>query len=149
MVLSDRLTGGSLNFFHFMLDLDQGPCAIKRLRGCGCGNEYLAVTPEGDVYPCHQFIGLPQWRMGNVCEDTLDTEKKAYFAGKTIYAKPDCMECWAKFYCSGGCNANNYRYEGDVCKAHRLTCEMEKKRLECAVAIKAATLAAAVKEERA
>lgn len=139
-VLDHRLKKTGLNFFHFMLDLSQGPCAIKRLRGCGCGNEYLAVTPDGDVYPCHQFVGMDQWKMGNVFDGTLDQDKKAYFAASTVYEKPDCLECWAKFYCSGGCNANNFRYEGDVRKAHTLSCEMERKRLECAIGIKAAQL---------
>lgn len=140
LLLEERRTGGTLNFFHFMLDLSQGPCAIKRLRGCGCGNEYLAITPDGEVYPCHQFIGMEEWRMGSVWEEGLDGEKKAYFADTTIYQKPECMECWAKFFCSGGCNANNCRYEGDIRKPHRMSCEMEKKRLECAIAIQAARL---------
>ena len=140
IILDHRLRKTGLNFFHFMLDLSQGPCAIKRLRGCGCGNEYVAVTPDGDVYPCHQFVGMEQWRMGNVFDGTLDKDKKAYFAASTIYQKPDCRQCWAKFYCSGGCNANNFRYEGDVRKAHTLSCEMERKRLECAIGIKAAQL---------
>jgi len=140
ILLKERKSGGGLNFFHFMIDLAQGPCAIKRLRGCGCGNEYLAVTPEGDVYPCHQFTGQEAWKMGSIYGGTLDINKKAYFARCTVYQKPDCRECWAKFYCSGGCGANNYIYEGDVCKAHTLSCEMEKKRLECAIAIKAAQM---------
>ena len=140
ILLKDRRDGGSLNFFHYMLDLTQGPCAIKRLRGCGSGNEYLAITPEGDVYPCHQFIGMKEWKMGSVWDDTLDAEKKAYFAACTVYEKPGCKDCWAKYYCSGGCNANNYQYEGDVLRPHGLSCEMEKKRLECAIALKAAQL---------
>lgn len=130
--------GKSINFFHFMIDLDQGPCAIKRLRGCGCGNEYVAVTPDGDIYPCHQFVGQEKWKMGNLHDDTFDFAKKAYFAATTVYDKPDCKKCWAKFYCSGGCNANNMQYMGDVLKSHHLSCELEKKRLECAIMIKAA-----------
>lgn len=130
--------GKSINFFHFMIDLDQGPCAIKRLRGCGCGNEYVAVTPDGDIYPCHQFVGQEEWKMGNLHDNTFDFAKKTYFAATTVYNKPDCRQCWAKFYCSGGCNANNMQYMGDVLKSHKLSCELEKKRLECAIMIKAA-----------
>ena len=121
-----------------MLDLDQGPCAIKRLRGCGCGNEYVAVTPDGDIYPCHQFVGMKEWKMGNLHEGTFDFKLKDYFSQTTVYNKHDCKECWAKFYCSGGCNANNLQYAGDVLKSHKLSCELEKKRLECAIMIKAA-----------
>ena len=138
LILSDHLRGGELNFFHFMVDLTQGPCAIKRLRGCGCGNEYLAVTPTGDIYPCHQFVGMDKWLMGNVHEGSFDFDMKKYFARSTIYQKSECMRCWARFYCSGGCGANNFRYEKNICKPHRLSCEMEKKRLECAIALSAA-----------
>ena len=128
------------NFFHFMLDLDQGPCAIKRLRGCGCGNEYVAITPDGDIYPCHQFVGHEEYKMGNLHDGTFNNDIKASFANTHIYTKPDCVKCWAKFYCSGGCNANNYIYEGDVHKAYKISCEMEKKRLECAIMLKAKKL---------
>ena len=136
-ILDYEKTGKKFNFFHFMLDLDQGPCAIKRLRGCGCGNEYVAITPDGDIYPCHQFVGMEEWKMGNLEEGTFDQAKKANFAKAHIYTKPDCRECWARFYCSGGCNANNYQYAGDIRKAHKLSCEIEKKRLECAIVMKA------------
>ena len=125
------------NFFHFMLDLDQGPCAIKRLRGCGCGNEYVDVTPDGDIYPCYQFVGNEDFKMGNLAENTFNEEIKDYFAKTHIYSKPECLKCWARFYCSGGCNANNYIYEGDVHNAHKISCEMQKKRLECAIMLKA------------
>lgn len=132
-------TPEDFNFFHFMMDLDQGPCAIKRLRGCGCGNEYVAVTPDGDVYPCHQFVGHDEWKMGNVFDLSIDLEKKDLFAATTVYQKEDCKNCWAKFYCSGGCNANSMQYQGDIRKPHTLSCKMEKKRVECAIMIKAAT----------
>lgn len=138
MLLQRRKDGKKINFFHFMLDLDQGPCAIKRLRGCGCGNEYAAVDPEGGVYPCHQFVGQPQWQMGNVLTGEYDLEQKARFARSTVYSKENCRTCWAKFYCSGGCNANNQQYEGDILRSHKLSCELEKKRLECAIMMKAA-----------
>lgn len=137
-LIEKKKTGEGFNFFHFMLDLDQGPCAIKRLRGCGCGNEYVAVTPDGDIYPCHQFVGMEEWKMGSVLDDTFDLKRKDYFAKANIYGKEDCKNCWAKFYCSGGCNANNLQYAGDVLKPHKLSCELEKTRLECAIMIKAA-----------
>ena len=130
--------GKGFDFFHFMVDLDQGPCAIKRLRGCSCGNEYVAVTPTGDIYPCHQFVGKSEWKMGNVLDNTLDEDMKDRFALTNVYSKPECRNCWAKFYCSGGCNANNMQYEGDILKPHTISCKLEKKRLECAVMIKAA-----------
>ncbi|MGI5959467.1 MAG: thioether cross-link-forming SCIFF peptide maturase [Massiliimalia sp.] len=133
-----KKAGKGFNFFHFMIDLNQGPCAIKRLRGCGCGNEYVAVTPEGDVYPCHQFVGMEDWKMGSVQDLSVDFKKKDYFAKTNVYTKEDCKTCWAKFYCSGGCNANSLQYAGDVRKSHRISCELEKKRLECAIMIKAA-----------
>ena len=133
-----KKAGKGFNFFHFMIDLDQGPCAIKRLRGCGCGNEYVAVTPDGDIYPCHQFVGMEEWKMGNLYDGSFDTQRKEYFARANIYGKKECGKCWAKFYCSGGCNANNFQYAGDVLKPYQLACELEKKRLECAIMIKAA-----------
>ena len=137
-LIERKKQGKGINFFHFMIDLDQGPCAIKRLRGCGCGNEYLAITPEGDIFPCHQFVGEDQWKMGNVLTGEFNTELKDRFSKTSVYHKPDCKKCWAKFYCSGGCNANNWQYEGDILKSHKIACELEKKRLECAIMIKAA-----------
>lgn len=136
-IIENEKKGGKFNFFHFMLDLDQGPCAIKRLRGCGCGNDYIAITPDGDIYPCHQFVGIDEYKMGNIDEGTFDQEMKADFARAHVYSKEDCKKCWAKFYCSGGCNANNYQYMGDIRKAHKLSCQLEKKRLECAIMMKA------------
>ena len=145
-ILADKLQkvyeeGKFVNFFHFMIDLDQGPCAIKRLRGCGCGNEYVAITPDGDIYPCHQFVGIEKFKMGNLDNGTFDLDMKAYFAASHIYSKPECKKCWAKFYCSGGCNANNFLYEGDIHNAHKLSCEIQKKRLECSIMLKALRLA--------
>ncbi len=137
-IIASRRRGDRYNFFHFMIDLNQGPCAIKRLRGCGCGNEYVAVTPQGDIYPCHQFVGMEQFRMGNLNDGTFDTEMKLDFAKANVYSKENCRDCWAKFYCSGGCNANNYQYEGDIRRSHKTSCALEKKRLECAIMIKAA-----------
>ncbi len=136
-ILDNEKKGGKFNFFHFMIDLDQGPCAIKRLRGCGCGNDYVAITPDGDIFPCHQFVGMDEYKMGNIDEGTFNQEMKADFANCHVYSKPECRKCWAKFYCSGGCNANNYQYMGDVRSAHKISCELEKKRLECAIMLKA------------
>ena len=135
-VMANR-TENKFNFFHFMVDLDQGPCAIKRLRGCGCGNDYVAVDPHGDIYPCHQFVGIEQWKMGNLYDGAFNDEIKSYFAKTHVYSKEGCSDCWAKFFCSGGCNANSFIYEGDVHKPHKLSCEMQKKRLECALALAA------------
>lgn len=129
--------GADFNFFHFMIDLQQGPCAIKRLRGCGCGNEYVAVTPDGDVFPCHQFVGIDEWKMGNIFDGKINADIKDYFAKTHIYSKKGCSDCWARFYCSGGCNANSFLYEGDVQIPHTLACEMQKKRIECGIALNA------------
>jgi uncharacterized protein len=136
-LLAQDKAGKHFNFFHFMIDLNQGPCAVKRLRGCGCGNEYVAITPDGDIYPCHQFVGMEEYKMGNLEEGTFNREMQADFAKAHIYNKPNCRECWARFYCSGGCNANNYQYMGDILKSHTLSCEFEKKRVECAIMIQA------------
>lgn len=126
------------NFFHFMIDLDQGPCVIKRLRGCSCGNEYVAVDPDGSIYPCHQFVGKEEWKMGNVFDGELSDEIRNKFSKCNIFSKDECSKCWAKFYCSGGCNANGLHYAGSIYKPFKLACEMEKKRVECAIMIKAA-----------
>ena len=137
-IIARKKEGRGFNFFHFMIDLNQGPCAIKRLRGCSCGNEYVAVTPEGDIFPCHQFVGEDEWKMGNVLDGSYDMERKNMFALANVYSKEQCKNCWAKFYCSGGCNANNWQYEGDIHKPHSIACALEQKRLECAVMIQAA-----------
>ena len=128
-----RKNGKHINFFHFMIDLDQGPCVIKRLRGCGSGNEYVAITPDGDIYPCHQFVGHEEYCMGNLEQGTFNIDIKKEFAGAHVYSKPTCRDCWAKFYCSGGCNANNYIYNGDIHDAYELSCKIMRKRLECAI----------------
>lgn len=138
LVIERAKEGRPFDFFHFMVDLNQGPCAIKRLRGCSCGNEYVAVTPSGDIYPCHQFVGREEWKMGSVLDRSLNEELKTRFALTNVYTKPECKNCWAKFYCSGGCNANNMEYEGDIRSPHKVSCALEQKRLECAVMIQAA-----------
>jgi len=137
-IIEDRKSGGYFNFFHFMIDLEGGPCAIKRVKGCGCGNEYVAIAANGDIYPCHQFVGLPGKKMGNIHDGSFDLKMKSEFAAADIFSKRDCQKCWAKFYCSGGCNANNFIYRGDILKPYEIACEMERKRVECAVMIKAA-----------
>ena len=130
--------GKGFNFFHFMIDLDQGPCAIKRLRGCGCGNEYVAVTPDGDIYPCHQFVGEEEYLMGNVDEGITKPEIQKEFGGCNVYTKKDCKDCFARFYCSGGCAANAYHFQGDIKGNYAIGCELQRKRVECAIMIKAA-----------
>ena len=138
IIIEKRKKGEGFNFFHFMVDLDQGPCAIKRLRGCSCGNEYVAVDPDGSIYPCHQFVGKDEWKMGNVYDGELNEEIRDVFAKCNIYTKEGCKDCWCKFFCSGGCNANGLQYAGSVYKPFSLACEMERKRIECAIMIKAA-----------
>lgn len=130
--------GNGFNFFHFMIDLEQGPCAVKRLKGCGSGSEYVAITPEGDIYPCHQFVGMEEFKMGNV-NDGFEVRKEVVdrFKGSNINSKEQCRSCWAKFYCSGGCAANAYQFNGDIDKPYGIACELEKKRVECALWIKA------------
>lgn len=137
-IIKRRKNKEFFNFFHFMIDLNQGPCAIKRLRGCGCGNEYIAVTPTGDIFPCHQFVGNDEWKMGNLNDKTFNSKMKKTFSKTNIYTKTKCKDCWAKFYCSGGCNANNWQYEKDILTPHSISCELEKKRLECAIMIQVA-----------
>ncbi|EFI42246.1 thioether cross-link-forming SCIFF peptide maturase [Peptoniphilus sp. oral taxon 386] len=122
-------------FFHFMIDLTQGPCIIKRTVGCGAGSEYVAVTPEGDIYPCHQFVGEEQFKLGNVDEGILNTELRDNFKCSNVFTKEDCYECWARYYCSGGCHANAYYANNDLKKPYKIGCEMEKKRIECAISI--------------
>ncbi|MEG1577225.1 MAG: thioether cross-link-forming SCIFF peptide maturase [Oscillospiraceae bacterium] len=136
--LAEELKGrDDINFFHFNVDLAQGPCVIKRMRGCGAGCEYVAVTPEGDLYPCHQFVGNAEYKLGNVFEGTFDHTLSDKFAELNIYTREDCKTCWARFYCSGGCSASNLLVNGDIKKPHHVGCELEKKRLECAIALRA------------
>lgn len=126
-----------VNFFHFNVDLSQGPCVIKRLRGCGAGCEYVAITPEGDIYPCHQFVGNEEYKLGNLYEDTFNMDLSHRFGELNVYTRPDCQQCWARFYCSGGCSASNLLVNGDIKIPNRFGCDMQRKRLECAIAMKA------------
>lgn len=130
--------GKEFNFFHFMIDLEGGPCVAKRLSGCGSGTEYLAVTPAGDLYPCHQFVGEQQFCMGNVWEGVKAREIREEFRGCNVYSKEKCRDCFAKFYCSGGCAANSYHFHGTIHDAYDIGCQLQKKRVECAIMIKAA-----------
>ena len=127
------------NFFHFMIDLTGGPCVYKRLSGCGSGTEYLAVTPWGDLYPCHQFVGNEKFLMGNVWDGVKNEELRDEFKCCNVYAKEKCQKCFAKFYCSGGCAANSYNFHGSINDAYDIGCELQRKRVECAIMIKAAT----------
>lgn len=130
--------GRPFNFFHFMIDLEGGPCVYKRLSGCGSGTEYLAVTPWGDLYPCHQFVGNEDFLMGNVRDGVTAVDIRDEFKSCNVYAKEKCRTCFARFYCSGGCAANSYNFHGSITDAYDLGCELQKKRIECAIMIKAA-----------
>ena len=136
--LKRRKEGKGFNFFHFMIDLTGGPCVYKRLSGCGSGTEYLAVTPWGDFYPCHQFVGEEQYLMGNVDEGITKPEIQKEFGGCNVYTKKDCKDCFARFYCSGGCQSNNFAFNGDMNIPYEIGCKMQKKRIECAIMIRAA-----------
>ena len=133
-----KKAGNGFNFFHFNIDLTQGPCVAKRLSGCGSGTEYLAVTPWGDLYPCHQFVGQEQFLLGTVDTGITNTEVRDEFKLCNVYAKEKCRNCFARFYCSGGCAANSWNYDGSITGAYDIGCEMQKKRIECAIMIKAA-----------
>lgn len=131
-----RKAGKPFNFFHFMVDLHQGPCVSKRLAGCGSGSEYVAVIPNGDIYPCHQFVGMDEFKMGSVFNGEVDRKDlQETFQQINVYSKEDCRECWAKFYCSGGCAANSQQYAGNLYGTYKVGCELEKKRVECALYI--------------
>lgn len=129
--------GNNFKFYHFAMDINGGPCVYKRISGCGAGHEYVAVTPEGDIYPCHQFVGNESFKMGSVFGGDIDQEHVKLFKNGHIYNKPKCMECWARFYCSGGCQANNYNFNKDIHVPYEVGCEMMKKRIECSIALRA------------
>lgn len=139
-MLERKKNDKDFNFFHFNIDLTQGPCAHKRLAGCGTGTEYLAATPNGDLYPCHQFVGMDAFKMGTVFDGVTRTDISDQFAKCHVYTKPKCIDCWAKFYCSGGCAANSYNLENDIHDVYEIGCELQKKRIECAIGIQAELL---------
>lgn len=142
----DRLTeaylrrhreGRGFFFFHFNMDLSNGPCVAKRLAGCGAGHEYYAVAENGDLYPCHQFVGRKKYKLGNVYDGVQDTELPRYFRESHVLNKETCKDCWARFFCSGGCHANADLFHGDIRKPYEVGCEIQKKRLECAILVQA------------
>lgn len=137
-MLKRKKEGRGFNFFHYMIDLSGGPCVYKRLSGCGSGTEYLAVTPWGDLYPCHQFVGEEEFCLGNVDDGIVNTEMRDTFKLCNVYAKEECRNCFAKFYCSGGCAANAYHCHQDINKPYEIGCELQKKRVECAIMLQAA-----------
>lgn len=139
-MIERRKNGQKFNFFHFMIDLQGGPCVAKRLSGCGSGTEYLAVTPWGDFYPCHQFVGQDKFLMGNVDDGIVNTDIRDEFKCCNVYAKEECKKCFAKFYCSGGCAANAYNFTGSINGTYDIGCELQRKRVECAIMLKAAEM---------
>lgn len=137
-ILERTRQGRPFNFFHFMIDLDAGPCVYKRVKGCGSGNEYLAVTPEGDIFPCHQFVEHSEYKLGNLTDGSLDGGLRRQFTACNICSVAECRDCWAKYFCGGGCAANNYKYGGGLAHPYKIACALERKRVECALYIKAA-----------
>ena len=131
--------GKPFTFYHYMLDLTCGPCIYKRVAGCGSGTEYLAVTPWGDLYPCHRFVGDPNYKMGDIYTGVTAAETRDKFAACNAYSRPECRDCWAKLYCSGGCAANSYHATGDIQGVYEYGCKLFKKRIECAIAVKLLT----------
>ena len=137
--LERRRLGRGFNFFHFNVDLSNGPCVAKRLSGCGAGHEYFAVAENGDLYPCHQFVGRTRYKLGNIFDGVSDAARHwpKYFRESHVLNKPKCRGCWAKFFCSGGCHANADLFHGDIRQPYEVGCEIQKKRLECAIYVQA------------
>ena len=138
LMLARRREGRPFTFYHYMLDLKGGPCIYKRISGCGSGTEYMAVTPWGDFYPCHQFVGDARFRLGSVREGVTNTALRDAFAASNVYTRPDCADCWARLYCAGGCAANAYHATGSVNGVYKYGCELFRKRMECAIMLEAA-----------
>ena len=134
MLKRDR-EGKPFTFYHYMIDLTGGPCIYKRISGCGSGTEYMAVTPWGDLYPCHQFVGEEKFKLGNIWDGVTNKETQCEFANCNVYARPECADCWAKLYCSGGCAANAYHSTGSVTGVYKYGCELFRKRMECAIMV--------------
>jgi len=137
-MINRKKQGREFTFYHYTLDLTGGPCVHKRIAGCGVGTEYLAVTPQGELYPCHQFIGDEKFVVGDIWAGVSNEKLCEEFGCRNIYTTPECRDCWAKMYCSGGCAANNYNATGEITGAYKLGCEFLKKRVECAIMIKVA-----------
>ena len=140
LMLRRRREGRPFTFYHYMIDLSGGPCIYKRISGCGSGTEYMAVTPWGDLYPCHQFVGEEKFKLGNVWDGVTNQAVQAEFLSCNVYARPECQDCWAKLYCSGGCAANAYHATGSVKGVYQYGCELFRKRMECAIMLEAARL---------
>ncbi len=136
--LMARFGADGFTFYHYMIDLTGGPCIYKRISGCGSGTEYMAVTPWGELYPCHQFVGDPKYSLGNIYEGVTNTAIQDEFKLCNAYARPNCKDCWAKLYCSGGCAANAYHATGSITGIYEYGCELFKKRMECAIMMKVA-----------
>ncbi|MBP3898303.1 MAG: thioether cross-link-forming SCIFF peptide maturase [Mogibacterium sp.] len=138
-MLEREKRGEGFNFYHYTVDLTGGPCIYKRVSGCGVSTEYLAVTPTGDLYPCHQFVGDDEMIVGNIYEGITHPETVDIFRGNNnLYTRDECRNCWAKLYCAGGCAANNYHSNGDINKVYKFGCELQRKRIECAIMLAAA-----------
>ncbi len=137
-MIKRKKEGRPFTFYHYMLDLTEGPCIYKRITGCGSGTEYMAVTPWGELFPCHQFVGDPKYSLGNIWDGVTNTAVQDEFRKCNAYARPDCKDCWAKLYCSGGCAANAYHATGSIQGVYKYGCELFKKRIECAVMMKVA-----------
>ena len=137
MLERDR-EGRPFTFYHYMIDLTGGPCIYKRISGCGSGTEYMAVTPWGDLYPCHQFVGEEKFKLGDIWNGVTNKPAQCEFANCNVYARPDCRDCWAKLYCSGGCAANAYHSTGSVTGVYKYGCELFRKRMECAIMVEIA-----------
>jgi len=127
--------GKPFTFYHYMIDLTGGPCIYKRISGCGSGTEYMAVTPWGDLYPCHQFVGEEKFKLGDIWNGVNNTEIQSEFASCNVYARPECHDCWAKLYCSGGCAANAYHSTGSIRGVYKYGCDLFRKRMECAIMV--------------
>ena len=138
LMIEREREGRPFTFYHYMIDLTGGPCIYKRISGCGSGTEYMAVTPWGDLYPCHQFVGEEKYKLGDIYEGVTNTAAQCEFAECNVYARPECRDCWARLYCSGGCAANAYHSTGSVKGVYKYGCELFKKRMECAIAIQIA-----------
>ncbi len=138
LMLERHKAGKPFTFYHYMIDLKGGPCIYKRVSGCGSGTEYMAVTPWGDLYPCHQFVGEEAFKLGDIWQGVTNTATQCEFAACNVYARPDCADCWAKLYCSGGCAANAYHATGSVTGVYEYGCELFRKRMECAIMVEAA-----------
>lgn len=130
--------GKPITFYHYMLDLTGGPCIYKRISGCGSGTEYMAVTPWGDLYPCHQFVGEEAYKLGDIWNGVTNTALREEFRSCNAYARPECNDCWARFYCSGGCAANAFHATGSIRGVYEAGCELFRKRIECAIMMKVA-----------